>query len=97
MDFTDLNKVCLKDSCPLSKIDKLVDVMAGHALLSFMDTFSGYHQIPLYPKDEEKATFITDHDLHYYKMMPFILKIAGATYQRLVNTPHWPDHGSLYR
>ena len=85
MDFTDLNKACPKDSYPLPKIDKLVDATAGHTLLSFMDAFSGYHQIPLCPKDQEKMTFITNHGLHCYKVMPFGLKNVGATYQRLVN------------
>ena len=46
-EITDLNKASPKDSYSLPKIDKLVDAMAGHALLSFMDAFSGYHQIPL--------------------------------------------------
>jgi len=59
--------------------------MAGHALLSFTDAFSRYHQMPLCPTDQEKTAFITDHGLHCYKMMPFGLKNAGATYQRLVN------------
>jgi len=43
VDITDLNKACPKDSYPLSKIDKLVDATTGHALLSFMDVFPGYH------------------------------------------------------
>jgi len=47
VNFTDLNKACLKDSYPLPKIDKLVDLTASHELMSFMDAFSGYHQIPL--------------------------------------------------
>ena len=45
VDFTNLNKVCPKDSYPLPRIDQLVDLTAGHRLLSFMDTFSGYNQI----------------------------------------------------
>ena len=45
MDFTNLNKACPKDSYPLPRIDQLVDLTAGHRLLSFMDTFSGYNQI----------------------------------------------------
>jgi len=85
VDFTDLNKACSKDSYPLSKFDKLVDVMAGHALLSFMDAFSRYHQIPLWPEVQEKTAFIIDHGLHCYKMMSFGLKNARATYPRLVN------------
>ena len=43
VDFTDLNKACPKDSYPLPRIDQLVDSTAGHKLLSFMDTFSGYN------------------------------------------------------
>jgi len=44
-DFTDLNKACLKDSFPLPRMDLLVDSISGHALLGFMDAFSGYNQI----------------------------------------------------
>jgi len=43
VDFTDLNKAYSKDSYLLLKVDKLVNATAGHALLSFMDSFSGYH------------------------------------------------------
>jgi hypothetical protein len=85
VDFTDLNKACPKDSFPLPLIDLLVDSTAGHELLSFMDAFSGYNQIYMEEADQEKTAFITDRGLYCYKMMPFGLKNAGATYQRLVN------------
>jgi len=85
IDFTDLNRACLKDSYLLPKIDKLVDSTVGHELLSFMDAFSGYHQIPLAAEDQEKTLFVVDSGLYCYTMMPFGLKNAGATYQRLVN------------
>jgi len=45
--FTDLNSVCAKDSFPLPRIDQLIDSTAGHRLLTFMDTFSGYNQIKM--------------------------------------------------
>ena len=45
VDFKDLNKAFPKDSFPLPRIDQLVDSIAGHKLLSFMDAFSGYNQI----------------------------------------------------
>ena len=50
-----------------------------------MDAYSGYNQIRMYPNDEEKTSFITDQGNYYYRVMPFGLKNAGATYQRLVN------------
>ena len=59
VDFQDLNKANPKDDFPLPHIDILVDSTAGHALLSFMDRFSGYNQIKMAPEDKEKTSFIT--------------------------------------
>ena len=84
VDYTDLNDACLKDSFSLSRIDQIVDASAGHGMLSFLDTFSSYHQIPMYPPNAEITSFITPHGLFYYNIMPFGLKNVGATYQRLV-------------
>ena len=84
VDYTDLNDVYPKDSFPLPRNDQIVDASAGHGMFSFLDAFSGYHQIPMYPPDAEKTFFITHHRLFCYKVMPFGLKNAGATYQRLV-------------
>ena len=91
VDFTDLNKACPKDSYLLPRIDQLVDSTAGHKLLSFMDTFSGYNQIRMDEADQEKMSFVTSQGLFYYKVMPFSLKKAGATYQRLVNHMFCPQ------
>ena len=66
-------------------IDQLVDSTTGHELLSFMDAYSGYNQIRMYGPDELKTAFTTDRGLFCYQVMPFGLKNAGATYQRLVN------------
>ena len=57
----------------------------GNEFLSFMDAYSGYNQIPIYNLDQEHKSFITNKGMHYYKVMPFGLMNAGATYQRLVN------------
>jgi len=50
-----------------------------------MDTFSGYNQIKMDEANQEKTSFVTSQDLFYYKVMPFDLKNAGVTYQRLMN------------
>ncbi|KAF5453882.1 hypothetical protein F2P56_023595 [Juglans regia] len=85
VDFTDLNKVCLKDSFPLLRIDMIVDTTTWHKILSFMDAYSGYNQIRMNKTDQEKTIFITDRGLYCYNVMPFGLKNSGATYQRLLN------------
>ncbi|KAK0602264.1 hypothetical protein LWI29_031867 [Acer saccharum] len=85
VDFTNLNKACPKNSFPLPRIDQLVDATAGHETLSFMDAYSGYNRIKMHKPDEEKTAFTTDQGLYCYTVMPFGLKNAGATYQRLVN------------
>ena len=84
VDFTDLNKACPKDNYPLPRVDILVDSTAQHQLLSFMDVFSDYNQIRMDEVDQEKTPFITSQGLFYYKVMPFGLKNASATYQRLM-------------
>jgi len=77
IDFTDLNKVCPKDSYPLPSIDALVDSASGCKMLSFLDAFLGYNQIKMHPRDESKTTFMTETCSYCY--------IAGATYQRLMD------------
>ena len=85
INFTDINKACPKDSFPLPRIDLIVDATAGHELLSFMDALSGYNQISMDLDDQEKTSFVTAQGTYCYYVMPFGLKNAGATYQRLVN------------
>nr|XP_025636282.1 uncharacterized protein LOC112730408 [Arachis hypogaea] len=74
-----------KDAYPLPCIDKLVDNASGFKALSFMDAYSGYNQILMHPEDQSKTAFITEHGNFCYKVMPFGLKNAGATYQRLMD------------
>ena len=85
VDFTDLNNACPKDSYPLPSIDALVNNTSGCRLLSFLDAFSGYNQIRMHPRDECKTTFMTELSCYCYKVMPFRLYNAGATYQRLMD------------
>ena len=93
VDFTDLNKVCLKDSFHMSQIDQLVDATVGHHRISFLDSFQGYHQIPLVLSDQEKTAFVTPIGNYHYKLMPFGLKNAGSTYQRTMTRMFEPQLG----
>ena len=65
-------------------IDQLVDMTAGHPRMSFLDAFQGYHQIALAADDQEKTAFLTPIGNYHYKVMPFSLKKAGSTYQRMM-------------
>lgn len=84
IDYTDLNKHCPKDPFGLPRIDQVIDSMAGCVLLSFLDCYSGYHQIALKEEDQIKTAFITPFGAYAYKTMSFGLKNAGATYQRAI-------------
>jgi hypothetical protein len=83
-DNTALDKHCPKDPFPLPRIDQIIDSIAGCARLSFLDAYSGYNQIKLKVEDKEKIAFITPYEVYYYQVMPFGLKNAGATYQRMM-------------
>ena len=83
VDYTDINEACPKDSFPLPRIDQIVDASTRHGMLSFLDAFLGYHQIPMHPSEAEKIAFITPHKLFCYNVMSFGLKNVGA-YHRLV-------------
>jgi hypothetical protein len=99
VDYTDLNKHCPKDPFGLPRIDQVVDSTAGCSVLSFLDCYSGYHQISLAKEDEEKTAFITPFGAFCYTSMPFGLKNAGATYQRAIQTclaDHWGKRVEAY-
>ena len=93
MDSTDLNKACPKDPFPMPQINQLVDTTVGHPWMSFLDAFQGYHQIPLALSDQEKTTFVTPTGNYHYKVMPFDLKNAGATYKRMMTKMFEPQLG----
>jgi hypothetical protein len=84
IDYIDLNKACPKDPFPLSCINQIVDSTTGCNLLSFLDAYSGYHQIFMSKEDEEKTTFITPCGMYCFVRMTFGLKSAGSTFARAV-------------
>ncbi|GKV29298.1 hypothetical protein SLEP1_g38237 [Rubroshorea leprosula] len=84
IDYTNLNHACPKDCYPMPSIDKLVEAASGNERLSLLDAYSGYHQVPMAPEDEEKTSFYAGDEIYCYVMMPFGLKNAGATYHKMV-------------
>ena len=74
IDYSNLNDACSKDTFPLPRINPIMDATASHQLLSFLDTYVGYNQIPMYPPDLEHKTFITPMGIYCYNVMPFVLK-----------------------
>jgi len=77
----------------MPQIDQLVDATVGHPRMSFLDSFQGYHQIPLALEDQEKTAFITSTGNYHYKVIPFSLKNAGSTYQRIMSKMFEPQLG----
>ena len=64
IDYSSPNKACLYDPFALPRIDQVTDSIAGCKLLSFLDAYSGYHQIKLDPDDRLKTAFITPFGCH---------------------------------
>lgn len=60
VDFTDLNKHCLRDFYSLLLIDEKIEAVSGYELLNFLDLYKEYHQVLIYPEDAPKTTLISD-------------------------------------
>ena len=61
-----------------------MDATVSHPQMRFLDTFQGYHQIPLALGDQETIAFVTLTGNYHYKLIPFSLKNARSTYQRMM-------------
>ncbi|GKC61744.1 reverse transcriptase domain-containing protein [Tanacetum coccineum] len=86
IDFKDLNKACPKDLYTLPENDWKIESLMGFQYKCFLDAYKGYHKIQTTKKDEEKTAFHTEDGVFCYTKMPFGLKNARATYQRLVDS-----------
>ena len=73
VDYTSLNKAYPKDPFPLPRIDQVVDSMASHEALYFLEVYSGYHQIVMNPFDQLATSFITPFGAFCYTSMLFDL------------------------
>jgi transposase InsO family protein len=86
VDYRKLNKVTKKDVYPLPRIDDALDCLAGSKIFSMMDLKSGYWQIEVDDRDREKTAFVTSDGLYEFKVMPFGLCNAPATFERMMDT-----------
>nr|GEU82444.1 DNA-directed DNA polymerase [Tanacetum cinerariifolium] len=82
IDYRKLNEATRKDHFPLSFMDQMLERLAGNEYYCFLDGFSGYFQIPIDLKDQEKTTFTCPYGTFAYKRMPFGLCNAPGTFQR---------------
>ena len=82
IDYRKLNSVTRTDHFPLSFIDQMVERLVSHDYYCFLDGYSGYNQILLDPKEQEKTTFTCPFGTFAYRCMPFGLCNAPATFQQ---------------
>lgn len=85
VDYRRLNSKTVKDAYPLPRIEESFNALAGAKYFTTLDLASGYHQIAMDPKDQDKTAFTTPFGLFEYTRMPFGLTGAPATFQRLMN------------
>ncbi|GJW36687.1 reverse transcriptase domain-containing protein [Tanacetum coccineum] len=82
IDYRKLNDATRKDHFPLPFMDQMLERLAGNQYYCFLDGFSGYFQIPIDPKDQEKTTFTCPYGTFAYRRMPFGLCNAPDTFQQ---------------
>nr|GEY92295.1 reverse transcriptase domain-containing protein [Tanacetum cinerariifolium] len=82
IDYHKLNEATRKDHFPLPFMAQMLERLAGNQYYCFLDGFSGYFQIPIDPKDQEKTTFTCLYETFAYRHMPFGLCNAPDTFQR---------------
>ncbi|KAK7884629.1 hypothetical protein WMY93_027752 [Mugilogobius chulae] len=84
VDYRPLNSVTRKDSYPLPRIDESLDLVSGSSWFSSLDLRSGYWQVPLSPDARPKTAFCTGRGLWQFRVLPFGLCNAPATFERLM-------------
>ena len=94
-DYRKLNQVTQVDAYPMPRIDDLLDSVGQSSFITSLDLAKGYWQVPVAPEDRLKTTFITPKGLIQFSTIPFGLRGASATFQRLMDKVLRGINGSL--
>ena len=86
IDFRKMNEKTDQDAYPLLVIDDILDHLGNAKFFSAFDLSSGFHQIPMDEDSKKYTAFSTPEGYFYYNRMPFGLKNAPATFQRMMDT-----------
>ena len=84
-DFCKVNAVIKSDSYPIPRIEDCIDRIGVARFVSKLDLLKGYWQVPLTDRAKEISAFVTPDGFFQYKVMPFGMKNAPATFQRMIN------------